>query len=555
MPVLIRLVIQNYAIIDQLEIDFSNGFSVITGETGAGKSIIIGALGLILGQRADSTVLVNKEKKMVVEGIFQPSNRKNILEFLRSHELEEGEELLLRREIGVNGKSRAFINDSPVTLGQLQELSSLLVDLHQQFDTLELGESTFQREVLDALASQQALVETYQELYQTLLKDRAALAALEESKQKFEHVADYNRFQFEELEQASFQPGELEALDEELKTLSHAEGIRSMLLKATNMLALGEQPLVSQVKILLNDLGQFKDFHREFPALEERLRSAYVELKDLGDELEKLADSISMDPQRMELVNERLSLGYRLCKKHQVKTTDELIAIQQNLAEQLNAVFNLDQSIEDAKKQVQALAKKAEEMAIALSAGRKKQAPQLEKKVNELLKRVGMPSALLKVSIEEAPLSNAGVDHIEFLFDANRSGQFQPLRKVASGGELSRLMLCIKSLVAASINLPTLIFDEIDTGIAGEAARQVGLLLQELAAKRQVICITHQPQIAGKASAQYFVFKEAGSDPKDRAKTGIRQLSAQERVTIIAQMLGGENPTEAALANARELLS
>jgi DNA repair protein RecN (Recombination protein N) len=321
------------------------------------------------------------------------------------------------------------------------------------------------------------------------------------------------------------------------------------------MLSLGEQPVVSQLKVLLNDLAQFIHFHKEFPALEERLRAAYVELKDLGDEVEKLESSVSMDPQRMEEVSERISLGYRLCKKHQVTTTDELLAIQQNLSEQLHAVLDLDQSIENATKQVQSYTKKASEMAAALSAGRKKQAPVLEKKVNELLKRVGMPSAQLKVTVTEAPLGKEGVDHIDFLFDANRSGQFQPLRKVASGGELSRLMLCIKSLVAASINLPTMIFDEIDTGIAGEAARQVGLLLQELAAKRQVICITHQPQIAGKAAAQYFVFKEAGSDVSSRAKTGVRQLSTQERVSIIAQMIGGENPSEAALANARELLS
>lgn len=555
MPVLSRLLIQNYAIIDQLEIDFPNGFSAITGETGAGKSIIIGALGLILGQRADSSVLVNKEKKMVVEGIFQPTDKKRILEFLHQQELEEGEELIIRREIGVNGKSRAFINDSPVSLSQLQELSSLLVDLHQQFDTLELGESSFQREVLDALAGQQALLENFQEIYQTLSKERAALAALLETKQSFERTADYNRFQFEELEQASFQPGELELLDEELKTLSHAEGIRLILQKATGLIAIGEQPMVSQLKVLLNDLGPFKDFHSKLAALEERLRSAYVELKDLGDEFEKLAESVSLDPGRMEFINERLSLGYRLCKKHQVNTTDELLVIQQNLSAQLHAVLDIDHSIEKTQHLVNEMEKKALKIANALSAGRKKQAPTLEKKVNELLKRVGMPSAVLQVSLREVPLSKEGIDHIEFLFDANRSGQFQPLRKVASGGELSRLMLCIKSLVAASINLPTMIFDEIDTGIAGEAARQVGLLLQELAAQRQVICITHQPQIAGKAAAQYFVYKDAGADQKARAKTGVRQLSPNERITIIAQMIGGAAPSEAALANARELLS
>lgn len=550
---LTRLFIQNYAIIDEIEIQFDNGFHAITGETGAGKSIIVGALGLILGQRADSSVLVNKDRKLVVEGVFSKPLQKTVLAFLDANELEDEGELVLRREIATSGKSRAFINDSPVNLSQLQELSSMLVDLHQQFDTLELGDAGFQREVLDALAKQFDLLSTYQDTYQSLLKERALLQELRQTKQRFDAEADYNRFQFQELEEVGFKLGELEELDKELKLLSHAEGIQTMLSRTTGILSSGEEPMLSQLKQVLNEISNYRELLPELPALEERLRSSYVELQDLSSELERLSDSVSVDPGRMEWISERLSTGYRLCKKHQVTTTDELLAVQAGLAEKLKAVLDMDQSIAAKEKLTNSLEKEAVAKSEQLSAGRKKQMAPLTKQVNELLKRVGMPSALLKVSLEKTSLQQDGADNIEFLFDANQSGQFQPLRKVASGGELSRLMLCIKSLIASSVNLPTMIFDEIDTGIAGEAARQVGILLKELSNNRQVICITHQPQIAGKADVHYFVFKEAGA--QSAVKTGIRQLETSERVTVIAQMLGGEKPTPAALANAREMLS
>ena len=347
MLVLTRLFIQNYAIIDQLEIEFSNGFSAITGETGAGKSIIIGALGLILGQRADSSVLVNKERKLVVEGVFKTPAEKAVIEFLKTQELEQEDELVLRREIAVNGKSRAFVNDSPVNLVQLQLLASMLVDLHQQFDTLELSESDFQRSVLDALAGQQHLLEEYQQGYQLLLQTKAELTTLQETKRQFDAVADYNRFQYEELEQASFKPGELEALDEELKLLSNAEGIRLMLEKSTTLLSLGEETVLAKLKGMLNEISHYRELHKELPALLDRMRSSYVELQDLAAEFEKLSASVSMDPERMEFVNDRLSMGYRLCKKHQVTTTDELLHIQDNLATQLQSVLDIDQTIRE----------------------------------------------------------------------------------------------------------------------------------------------------------------------------------------------------------------
>ena len=550
-----RLFIQNYAIIDEVEIELSNGFSAITGETGAGKSILMGALGLILGERADSSVLSQKEKKLVVEGVFDTGTDQRVHQFLLAHELENEQELVLRREINPQGKSRAFINDSPVNLGQLQQISSLLVDLHQQFDTLQLGQEDFQREVLDALAGQFSLVEEYRLSYDQWVQARTLLQSYVDQKSSSDARAEYNKFQWEELEAAAFRTGELEELEAELKLLTHTEEVQQVFTRITSFLTEGEEPALAQVKSFLQSLAEFRDMHEAFPPLEDRLRSSYVELQDLSREFDKLSSNFGGDPKRLEWVSERLSLGYRLCKKHQVTTTAELLAIHEELATQLQQFLNIDQMIVQQQKEVNASEKKAVELASRISKGREKQIKGFEKRVHELLQRVGMPSAKIKVQLTAEQLGPHGSDAIEFLFDANNSGQFHPLRKVASGGELSRLMLCIKSLVGDSLKFSTQIFDEIDTGIAGEAARQVGLLLKELSASRQVICITHQPQIAGKAHTHFFVYKGKGSDPSGATRTFIRPLNSEERVQTIAQMIGGENPPPAALANARELLS
>jgi DNA repair protein RecN (Recombination protein N) len=550
-----RLFIQNYAIIEEIEIEFTTGLVVITGETGAGKSILMGALGLILGERAETGVLVNKEKKLIVEGAFDCTNNKWVASFLKEQELEETDILLVRREISPQGKSRAFVNDSPVNLSQLQELSAQLVDLHQQFDTLSLGQTSFQREVLDALAHQLDKVEEYKLIHNKWVQAKAELADLLSKQSRAEAEAAYTQFQYQELEEASFRENEIEELEQEVKLLSNAESVQQFLARTTDTLSLGEDPLVSRLKTLLNEWNSFSSFHADFPALAERLRAAYVELQELSRDIERVADQVQLDPQRLEVVNTRLSLGYKLYKKHQVNTTAGLLTIQSNLATQLSGVEQVGQSIQIKQKLVEELEQKAISLAAILSKGRKKQVSFLESNVQQLLHRVGMPAAQLKVNLLPGSLGAEGVDQIEFLFDANRSGQFNPLRKVASGGELSRLMLCIKSLVAESMQLPTLIFDEIDTGIAGEAARQVGLLLKELAQHRQVVCITHQPQIAGKAHTHFFVYKQAGLSNTAAVQTGLRLLSPEERVEIIAQMIGGEHPTPAALANARELLS
>lgn len=549
---LTKLFIQNYAIIDEIEIDFSQKLNIITGETGAGKSILMGALSLILGDRVDTAVLLNREKKCYVEGTFLIEDKKAVKAFLREQDLDVEEELVIRREIGSNGKSRAFVNDTPVNLEQLRQLSSMLVDLHRQFDTLDLGDSDFQRQVLDALAGHGDALQQYQGLYTQWQQAQHELSALQQQKDQFTKEYDYNKFLFDELQEAALKENELEEAEATLKLLSNTEGIKTALNKVSYELSEGETPVVQQLKSLCNQLGMFTDHHTALPGLLQRLTSAQIELQDIAGEVEHINDQVQYDPQKIEQLNERISLGYKLLKKHGVHTTRELLVIKDSLEEKLQAVLNIDDAIAGKEKIVQQLLQKATELAGKLSANRTKQVKPLQDKVNKLLNQVGMPNARLQVDIK--PLTSLqlyGQDGIEFLFDANKSDRFEPIRKVASGGELSRLMLCIKSLVAQSLDLPTLIFDEIDTGISGEAAKQVGIIMKDLARKRQVISITHQPQIAGKADAHYFVYKEIKGNS---IKTNIKLLSQDERITAIAKMLSGEKPTAAALENAREMV-
>jgi DNA repair protein RecN (Recombination protein N) len=547
-----RLSIRNYAIIDHLEVDFSSRLNIITGETGAGKSIIIGALGLILGQRAEGSVLLNKEKKCIVEGYFSSdAGQKPVHDFLRQHELDILDELVVRREIAPNGKSRAFINDTPVNLSQLNQLSSLMVDLHQQFDTLDLNESNFQREVMDALAGNFPAVASFAVLFRQLQSERAKLETLKEQKLHFNKELDYHQFQFNELEEAGFKENELEDLELELKMLTNAEGISRSLEKAGLELEEGEEPIVPRIKQLLAQLYPYQEMMPSLGEVITRLQSTYIEIQDIAGEISSLRDKISLDENAVERINERISTGYKLLKKHGVRTTAELLAIRQQLEEKLNEVLNIDDAIEAAEKNYQEILNNAEKKAADISAKRKAEISPLEKQVNKMLVQVGMPNARIKIDIKSTALGAFGMDDISFLFDANKSNQFQPIRKVASGGELSRLMLCIKSLVARSMDLPTLIFDEIDTGISGEAARQVGAIMKELANARQVLCITHQPQIAGKADAHYLVYKEVKNNA---VTTGVRILNTDERIIAIARMLSGEKPTAAALENAREMI-
>ena len=547
-----RLHIQNYAIIDEIEIEFSSKLNIITGETGAGKSILMGALSLILGDRVDSSVLMNRDKKCFVEGVFSTEGKPEVKEFLKQNDLDSEDELVIRREINARGKSRAFVNDTPVNLEQLRLLTSLLVDLHRQFDTLVLGESDFQRDVIDALAGNQALLLQYKDTYQRWQVTQKELDDLQAQKNIFTREYDYNKFLFDELEEAAFKEDELEQSEAEMKLLSNSEGIKTVLSRVCYELNESEQPVVQQLKSIQHQLGTVSGFHSELEEIVRRIQSAQIELQDIAGEVERMNDHVQHDPQRIEQLNERITTGYKLLKKHGVHTTTELLEIRKSLEEKLQAVLNIDDSIATKQKAVDLLLKKAEDLATNLSVERRKQVKPLEDKVNRLLVQVGMPNARLKVDFKDSDsLQSHGKDSIEFLFDANKSNRYEPIRKVASGGELSRLMLSIKSLVAQSINLPTLIFDEIDTGISGEAARQVGVIMKELALRRQVISITHQPQIAGKADAHFFVYKEIKGDA---IKTNIRSLTIDERITAIAKMLGGEKPTAAAMENAREMV-
>lgn len=545
-----RLTIKNYAIIAHLEVDFSGNLNVITGETGAGKSILLGALSLILGERADPGVLFDKTGKCIIEGLFKVK-KTQVLTFFNKHELDLEDQVIIRREISAAGKSRAFINDTPVNLSQLAELSTYLVDLHQQFDTLELEKSDFQREVVDALVNKPTLLQQYQQSYQEYVQVQKKYRQLQEQRDHANKELDYNKFLLDELADAGFIADEIEALEAELKTLSHAEEIKNTLNKVYFQLKEDEQPILQQLKQLQASLQGLADFHKEVPAIAARLQSSYLELQDIAAEVEHINDQVQYDGERIEQVNERQTLGYRLLKKHSVQTTAELLAIQEELSQKVDNVLNLDEALAQLEKQQTTLQESLKAAAAVISAERIKQVAPFEKQVNALLAQVGMPNARIKVEITTGHLHAYGQDNIEFLFDANKSNQFAPIRKVASGGELSRLMLCIKSLVAQSVALPTLIFDEIDTGISGEAARQVGVILKGLAKAHQVICITHQPQIAGKADAHYFVYKDAKAD---KVTTNVRLLSKEERITHIAQMLSGEKPTAAALENAREMV-
>ena len=555
-----KLRIQNYAIIDELEIDFSNKLNIITGETGAGKSILMGALSLVLGERADSTVLQLKEKKAVVEGFFNAKNEKQVKVFLKENDLDVEEELVIRREIGTNGKSRAFINDTPVNLNQLKELSSLLVDLHQQFDTLELGSLEFQQEVLDAIAGNSQLLQQYALSFQQYVKIKKELEALQVKQVGANTAFDYNKFLFDELEEAGLKENELEELDAELKLLGNAENVKQQLNGIYFDLKENEKPIVQQLRSLNNKLQSLLQYHPAIEMLSKRMQSAAAELKDIADELEHIDQNIQYSADRIGIVSDRISLGYKLLKKHGVKTTGELLGIRNELENKLNDILNISELIDQKEKLTNELLLQCRQQAAVISARREKAIEPFAKKVNRLLVQVGMPNARFIVAIQKLEnITGSGIDRIGFLFNANlpagtetsNDNNFESLGKVASGGELSRLMLCIKSLVATELQLPTLIFDEIDTGISGEAARQVGNIMKTLSASHQLIAITHQPQIAAKADAHYFVYKAI---VRDKIITSIRILNNDERITTIAQMLSGEKPTAAALQNAREMV-
>jgi DNA repair protein RecN (Recombination protein N) len=549
---LTQLDIQNYILIDELQIHLSNQLSVITGETGAGKSIIMGALGLILGDRADSSVCRNPEKKCVIEGVFTLANKNNYAAFFEANDLDLADELIIRREINAQGKSRAFINDTPINLNELRQLTSQLVDLHQQFDTLSLGDMEFQRTVLDALANTHKTLEHYQSTFHDWKAATKHLSELIEQKENFDQTVAYKSHLLEELTALGLHENELEQLEIDLKFMENAADIKTQLTQSIYTLDESDQPIVQQIKQIANNLESIAKFQNDFDPLLARLKAAQIELADITSELQTWQDKMDFDASKISTMQERLSQGYHLQKKHKVQSTAALLELQEALSKDLESVLHIDEAIETYTKKVAATEKDLSALAADLSDQRTKQATPFAKQVNHLLHQVGMPNAQLKVQLDKVPFNQFGVDKIDFLFDANNTQKFEPIKKVASGGELSRLMLCIKSLVGKSIDLPTMIFDEIDSGISGEPAKQVGLLLQELGQARQVLCITHQPQIAAKGQAHLYVYKEQEGKT---THTHVRALAADERVIHIARMIGGDPPSKAALEHANELLA
>ena len=547
-----KLDIQNYILIDELSIDLSKQLSVITGETGAGKSIIMGALGLILGDRADSSVCRNPEKKCFIEGTFYLTNTDQYKAFFEENDIDLSDELIIRREISAQGKSRAFINDTPINLNELKQLTRQLVDLHQQFDTLSLGDTDFQRSVIDALAGLHKDLTPYQISFTNWKEKEKKLQQLIEQKAAFDQTESYKQHLLEELAALDLKEDELENIEQELKFLENAVTIKSQLDASVQALDSSDNPIVQQIKQIANNLEGISKWQPEFDGLLSRLKAAQIELVDIASELERWQDKIDFDENKIITLQERLSAGYSLQKKHKVQSTKELLVIQQQLEIDLQAVLNIGEEIAALEKQVATDAQEVKKQAAQLSTQRNKQVEPFTKKVNSLLKQVGMPNASIKVVIENIPYTIYGQDKVDILFDANNMNKYEPIRKVASGGELSRLMLCIKSLVAQSMDLPTMIFDEIDTGISGEPAKQVGILLQDLGAKRQVLCITHQAQIAAKGHSHLYVYKEQKGSATN---THLKTLSQEERIQHIARMIGGDPPSKTALENAKELLA
>lgn len=546
-----RLYVQNYAIISQLEISFDQGMVVITGETGAGKSIIMGALSLTLGERADSSMVKDKSVKTIIEAVFSVPTDNKVIHLLQDAEIDIDDEVIVRREIQSNGKSRAFVNDTPVSLAQLQQFSSLLVDLHQQFDTLELGNQEFQRQLVDAKAGIIKDVADYTKAFQLFLQTQKKIASIRSAMMKADQEKEYKSFLLKELEELNWQAGEEQKLEEELTMLSHAEQIKNSIAKVTFGMNEGEQPLLSAVKALVAQLQAVSKYHNQLPELLTRFDAAYVELKDIAGELDSILDSVAVDDERLDQVNQRLALAQRLVKKHGLVASDQLLEVQSVLSNEMQQLSNAEEDLEKLEKEVAIHQSKSVDLALNLNKHRKKVLPGLEKSANELLNRVGMPNAKLKIELEQAPLHQYGMDHVSFLFDANKSGKFEPISKVASGGELSRLMLVLKSLVAGSLEMPTLIFDEIDSGISGEAAKQVGVLMSELSKVHQLITITHQPQIAAMADLHLFIYKK---EIGESISTNVKTLSEEERVFTIAQMMAGVNPSDAVLVSAREMM-
>jgi len=549
-----QLSVKNYILIDELDIRLEKGLGIITGETGAGKSILLGALGLMLGQRADVGELLDKKKKCIIEGVFDVQAYQ-MKTFFEEKELDYADECTIRREINPEGKSRAFVNDTPVNLTTLKELSSRLVDIHSQHESLLLGNRSFQLNVLDAYAGNQDLLKAYKSNFTTWKQSEKAYLALLDEEAKSKSDFDYLNFQYNEISALKLKDGEQVSLESEQQKLEHGEEIVEQLNRSVMLIRDGDENVVAQLSLVHQLLQGIKKFDDQFETQSDRIQSVLIELKDIHAELEDAIGKLQLDPKRLEEVNERLSFIYNLQKKHRLQSIEELLQFEEELSQKLQRISSFEDEILRLKKEVDEKKSQLLKSGNALTASRKKAIPALEKEVTQQLSELAMPHAMLRIALieeNENTFTADGMEKIQFLFSANKGGDFKELAKVASGGEMSRLMLCIKSIMARLTAMPTVIFDEIDTGISGETAARVGAILKQMAKDHQVLAITHLPQIASKGNNHFLVYKEV---KKSSTRSQLRILNDVERLNEIARMLSGEVLTDAALDNARVLLS
>lgn len=550
-----NLKIQNYALIKHLDIDFGKGMSVLTGETGAGKSIIIGALGLLMGQRADTKTIREGEQKCIIEGTFiLPEKKDNLRQALWFDEMdiEYDTQCIIRREINVNGKSRTFINDTPAQLNQLKELASWLIDIHSQHENLLLRNDDFQRDIVDAVAGNGELVRQYEKEYKNYKKLLNDLQQLTEQKENYDRTYDYVKFQYDQLEQAHLQPDELEALETEQQQLEHTEDILSALSTAISLLDYEESGVCQALKECVNRLKHVEHYLPSLPQLKQRLDSSSIEINDILSELTSLQEHTSFDPERLQIVEERIDLINNLLQKHHVQDTKQLLELKEQFAQTLEEHDNFDERLNMLNQQLAEQKEQLSSLANQLTGSRKKACPTIVAQVEKDLKTLGIQHARIEIRITPlADFTGSGIDDVRIFFAANKNQTLRPAQEIASGGEIARLMLCLKSITTQQQAIGTIVFDEVDTGVSGEVASNMGEIMRAMSEHRQVIVITHLPQIAAKGQQHYKVYKQDG---ETMTETHIKRLNNDERIEELAHLLSGDTLTQAALDNAKALL-
>ncbi len=547
-----QLYIKNFALIDELDVNFQAGFSVITGETGAGKSIILGALGLLLGNRADLKAIKEGENRCIVEAEFEIDAEK-FKSFFADNDLDLFDNICtLRREINANGKSRAFINDTPASLSLMKEIGEQLIDIHSQHQNLLLQKDDFQLSVVDAIAQNQQLLNSYKESYTAFFKAKNKLEATRRSIEQNRQNTDFIRYQYEELAQLNLKIGEDEELDRLSNTMQHAEEIKSALFETDSNLGNEETGVLIRLHRSMSTINNIARVYPEAEDISERLNNAYIELKDISSDIADMLGNVEYDPDEMERINNRLDAIYSLENKHHAASIAELLNLQATFKEQLDNIENSDIALQDLEKEMNLAQKRCFEEAKAVSLRRKSTVSDIQKHMSDSLKALGLPNVRFEVNISDKDLSTDGMDKVEFMFSANPGTPMRPVSQVASGGEIARVMLSLKAMLSGAVKLPTIVFDEIDTGVSGKVAEQMAIIMKQMGeADRQVISITHLPQIAAYGKAHYKVYK---SQDADQTKTHMKQMSDEERINEIAQMLSGSNVSEAAISNAKELL-